>query len=279
VLLLLATFRDAVAVNVDVENGVYKLQEATFDTVVKKFPAVMVKFYAPWCGHCKAMAPAYEKAARRLKKAADETSDTVANPRLAKVDATVEKDLAKKYEVQGFPTLMVFKDGEMFGAYHGGRDKDDLVSYMQTFSLPMPVGALVRAYYVALGVFKDIVRAFLPGKYRKYATFVFPILLITPSLLLLSCLCCCGGGGGGKKRGATGKKQRGRAASKEGEEEDEAKADGTGEKEAAAGGSSSSGLQKRKGRSASPAGPSDAAKGDDKGEESKKKSSDDTKEE
>lgn len=61
------------------------------------YDSVLVKFYAPWCGHCKNMAPAYSKAAAHFK--------STSNVRLAKVDATVEKDLASRHKVSGYPTI------------------------------------------------------------------------------------------------------------------------------------------------------------------------------
>jgi protein disulfide-isomerase-like protein len=84
---------------------------------------ILVKFYAPWCGHCKAMAPAYEEAAQILAK----NSPVVP---LAKVDATVEPQITQGQNVKGYPTLKIFKRG-VASDYGGPRDAAGIIKYMK----------------------------------------------------------------------------------------------------------------------------------------------------
>ncbi|XP_061861138.1 LOW QUALITY PROTEIN: protein disulfide-isomerase A5 [Colius striatus] len=88
------------------ENAVYHLTDEDFDKFIRDHSSVLVMFHAPWCGHCKKMKPEYEKAAEFLHVANDSPGV------LAAVDATVNKALAERYHISGFPTLKYFKDGE-----------------------------------------------------------------------------------------------------------------------------------------------------------------------
>lgn len=98
------------------DKDVAVLTESNFSDFIKTNKYVMVEFYAPWCGHCKAMAPEYAAAATELK--GWENEKVV----LAKVDATEESELAESYDVEGFPTLFFFIDGE-HKPYPGQRSK------------------------------------------------------------------------------------------------------------------------------------------------------------
>ncbi|XP_058094446.1 protein disulfide isomerase-like 1-4 [Magnolia sinica] len=102
------------------EKDVVVLTEGNFSDFLEKNRYVMVEFYAPWCGHCQALAPEYAAAATELKGEAV----------LAKVDATEENDLAQKYEVQGFPTVLFFIDG-VHKPYSGQRNKDAIVTWIK----------------------------------------------------------------------------------------------------------------------------------------------------
>lgn len=95
------------------EKDVVILKERNFSDVIENNQYVMVEFYAPWCGHCQALAPEYAAAATELK------GKKVV---LAKVDATEESELAHEYDVQGFPTVHFFVDG-VHKPYPGQRTK------------------------------------------------------------------------------------------------------------------------------------------------------------
>lgn len=84
---------------------------------------VLVKFYAPWCGHCKALAPAWEEVAAELKE--------VAGLKIAKFDATMNE--ADGVEIQGYPTLKFYKKGKKSApvAYEGGRTKDEIIEWLK----------------------------------------------------------------------------------------------------------------------------------------------------
>ena len=73
------------------------------------------------CGHCKELAPKYAKAAQRMKK------ETPPVP-FAKVDLTDDSDLGKRFDVQGYPTLKIFRKGQAY-QYEGPRDEDGSASF------------------------------------------------------------------------------------------------------------------------------------------------------
>lgn len=108
-------------------SDVTQLKTDTFDDFVKTNDIVLAEFFAPWCGHCKALAPEYEEAATSLKEK---------NIKLAKVDCTEESDLCQQYGVEGYPTLKVFRGPENITPYKGQRKAAAITSYMIKQSLP-----------------------------------------------------------------------------------------------------------------------------------------------
>ncbi|KAJ1331244.1 protein disulfide-isomerase A1 [Microdochium nivale] len=108
-------------------SDVTQLTKDTFDDFVKTNDLVLAEFYAPWCGHCKALAPEYEEAATQLKEK---------NIKLTKIDCTEEADLCQSFGVEGYPTLKVFRGADNVSPYSGQRKAPAITSYMIKQSLP-----------------------------------------------------------------------------------------------------------------------------------------------
>lgn len=138
------------------DEGVLVLSKADFPKAIESVEHLLVEFYAPWCGHCKQLAPEYARAAQQL---ASEGSSI----KLAKVDATEESELAEQYGIRGYPTLKFFMGGKPL-EYTGGRQTDTIIAWLKKKTGP-PALALNTASEVTeftknstvaiVGFFKD----------------------------------------------------------------------------------------------------------------------------
>ncbi|EGR32155.1 prolyl 4- beta polypeptide, putative, partial [Ichthyophthirius multifiliis] len=114
------------------EESVWVLNDSNFDDFVKSHDYVLAEFYAPWCGHCKQLAPEYAKAAYQLEF----------NPQnkiyLAKIDATQNPSITQRFQIQGYPTLKYFSNGnlEQPKDYNGGRTAQEIISWVTKKSGP-----------------------------------------------------------------------------------------------------------------------------------------------
>jgi len=107
------------------DGNVVVLTPDNFDEVVGGSAGVLVEFYAPWCGHCKHLAPIYELVADALAHVKDKVV-------IAKVDADAHRELGSRFDVTGFPTLKWFAAGSTEAeAYSGDRSEDDLVAFVE----------------------------------------------------------------------------------------------------------------------------------------------------
>lgn len=107
-------------------DSVVDLSDSDFDSSVAEYDTSLVMFYAPWCGHCKKLKPEFEKAAKSLLKEDPPVT-------LAKVDCTeAGKEVCNKFGVSGYPTLKIFRNGEVSKEYNGPRDSAGIVKYMKS---------------------------------------------------------------------------------------------------------------------------------------------------
>lgn len=105
-------------------SNVIDLTPDNFDSVVGKGKPALVEFFAPWCGHCKNLAPVYEELADAFVHAKDKVV-------IAKVDADgAGKPLGQKYGVRGYPTLKWFDADGKDSDYNEGRDLQSLAGFV-----------------------------------------------------------------------------------------------------------------------------------------------------
>lgn len=100
------------ALGTEAESNVKSLKTDDFKEFIAQHDLALAEFYAPWCGHCKALAPEYELAATELKEK---------NIPLVKVDCTEEASLCEEYGVEGYPTIKVFRGLDSHKPYNGAR--------------------------------------------------------------------------------------------------------------------------------------------------------------
>ena len=98
-------------------DKIIELDSSNFVSVISDADAtVVVDFWAPWCGPCKAIAPI-------LEELADEMGDSA---KICKVNVDNNSEIAGKYEIRAIPTILLFKGGQLADTIVGLTSKDDL---------------------------------------------------------------------------------------------------------------------------------------------------------
>ena len=83
-----------------------ELNKKEFDELLHSGKPLLVDYWAPWCGYCRRIAPAYERLARDM-------GDKVT---VAKVNIDFEPELARQEHIEVIPTLVLYKDGQALGS-------------------------------------------------------------------------------------------------------------------------------------------------------------------
>ena len=104
------------------DTSVIQLNKDNFEKeVIKSDSLWLILFYAPWCGHCRAFHPQFEKLAKSTKGLF----------KIGAVNCEEERDLAGKYKIDGFPTVLFFgEDKTKTEEYDGDRKADKIVEYL-----------------------------------------------------------------------------------------------------------------------------------------------------
>ncbi|MBZ0327972.1 MAG: thioredoxin [Altibacter sp.] len=96
--------------------------KGSFSDIINSETPVLIDFYADWCGPCKALAPI-------LKQVKDEMGDSV---KIVKIDVDKNPSIASRFQVQGVPTMLIFKQGKQLWRQSGVLPKNEIISAIRS---------------------------------------------------------------------------------------------------------------------------------------------------
>jgi thioredoxin 1 len=104
-------------------SNISPISDSTFETeVIESTTPVLVDFWAPWCGPCKAIAPILDDLAQKYN----------GKVKIVKLDVDNNPATPPKFGVRGIPTLILFKDGQVKATQVGMLSKNDLMSFIDS---------------------------------------------------------------------------------------------------------------------------------------------------
>lgn len=117
-------------------SAVLYLDGQGFEDALITHGELLVAFYAPWCGHSKALTTDWHKAAAALK----------GRMQFAWVDATIERSLVEKYDVGAYPTIKFVRSKGNSELYTGGRKADELIKWAEEHAKPLVIRVAETSY-------------------------------------------------------------------------------------------------------------------------------------
>lgn len=116
---------------------VLSLDRDLFTTTLLQGPA-FIKFFAPWCGHCKKLAPIWKQLARHMKNKLI----------IAEVNCDENTSLCKSQNIEGYPTLVYFDSNRVKSEYHGGRKFEQLKTFSERAAVAYVLSVAISFSFV-----------------------------------------------------------------------------------------------------------------------------------
>eukprot|EP01134_Creolimax_fragrantissima_P001893 CFRG1893T1 len=142
------------------EHGVYVINDSNFHEFLDETEILLIEFYAPWCSHCKKLAPKWAEVANILH---DST-----NVKVAKVDATLNEILADTYDVTDYPAIKLINEGIVYD-FEGNPLTSDLVGFVQFKIGPPAIHIETLADFLAIESSLDV---FVMGLFSSHDSYV-----------------------------------------------------------------------------------------------------------